>query len=102
MPKRHRKKTRNDFSFWVGEVLKVRWEDTSGADEATLKEVDTALFFNSYGLCVSETEKALIVCSMSPTDPKDKQLRHVVRIPKRCIDEIVILEETQHETTEFI
>ena len=89
---RHRKKTRNDFSFYYGEVLRIRWEDTGGLDEGTIKEVDTPVLFDNYGVCVGETRKALILCSMVPTDSKDKVFRLLTRIPKRVIDEIKILE----------
>lgn len=90
--RRHRKKTRNDFSFWYAEILKVTWEDISGTDEGTVKDVDKPLLFDSYGVCVSETEKALIVCSMMPIDSKDKEFRSLLRIPKRSINQIKIME----------
>ena len=90
---RHRKKTRNDFSFWVGEILRIRWEDIGGWEEVTKKETEknVPLLFDNFGLCISETKTALILCSMPPVDSKDKHLREVVRIPKRSINQIDIL-----------
>lgn len=90
---RPRKKTRNDFSFWVGEILRIRWEDIGGWEEVTKKETekDVPLLFDNFGRCISETKTTLILCSMAPVDSKDKHLREVTRIPKRSINQIDIL-----------
>jgi hypothetical protein len=88
----HKRKTRNDYSLYVEEILKVRWEDTSGLDEGTVKAADKPVFFDTYGICVKDSEKSLVLSSMAPSDGKDKDFRLLTRIPKRCIEEISILE----------
>lgn len=85
--------TRNDLSAYHGEVLRITWEDISGYDEVTSREMasDKPLIFQTYGLCIGETAKAFHVCCNMPIDRKDAGLRDALRIPKRSIDSIDIL-----------
>jgi hypothetical protein len=93
---RHRRKTRNDFSAYYGEVMRVVWEDICEYDDVKTEKIvkDSPLLMETFGLCVHDSKTALFVAHTLPIDRKDKKLEQdsVFRIPKRSIDSISVLE----------
>jgi len=96
---RHKCKTRNDFSMYFGEMVRVVWEDICEYEGVKTQKIvnDSPLLMQTFGLCVHDGKTSLFVAHTLPIDGKDKKLEQdsTFRIPKRSIDEITILEVTQ-------
>jgi len=56
------------------------------------------VIFNSFGLCVSQTDEALILSGMVPTDKDEKVLREMTRVPWRCVNKITLFHEGEEVT----
>jgi len=81
----------------IGNYVRVTWEDVAKYDETTIKAVerDEPLIFESFGQVIAQNDSALFICGTMPTDSTDTELRDILRLPRRVIDSIVLLEEAR-------
>ena len=100
---KNKPKTRSDFSPYTGEVVRIIWQDPLHICETTEKEINQQpdLSFTSYGVVIRDDGKRLSLAATIGTEPKDKTLREVVRVPWSLIRSIDYLEVAGETFSEF-
>jgi len=94
---RRKRKTKNDFSLWFGEVVKIIWVGPLYCEEIREKELakEPDMVFNSYGEVVNDGVKSITIAGTIGHEKQDRLMREVVRIPWSLIKSIVLLNEGQ-------
>jgi len=97
---RRRKARPSDWELaeYFGETVAVLWEDTEYIAEIKPADIDkvTPLYFWTHGIVVKENKDALYIAgTMSVRDGRDPDRcwREVVRIPRRCTEQVSVLTE---------
>ena len=94
---RPRKKTKADFNMWLGLIVKIVWNDPLYAEEIKESEIhkEPDIIFVSYGEIVGKTSRNLTLACTTGSEPRDRTLREVIRIPMPLIQHITLLNEGQ-------